>query len=76
MFGDVLSFFLNLWNAWASLFDALPHGDPYIAFVVLFTIFCLIGWTVPKIQARIQRSRGEDLPFQQLERVARCLNIR
>ncbi len=76
MFSAVLNFILKMWNTWASLFSDLPQGDPYIAFLVLFALLCMVAALIPKLHVRILRFRGKDLPTDQLERVARVLNIR
>jgi len=76
MFRTVLFAILDLWNAWASMFAWLPQGDPYVAFVVLFALICIAVALLPRMHLRVLRLRGKDLPTDQLERVARVLNIR
>jgi hypothetical protein len=52
----ILGFIKSLWMSWASLFYGIPHGDPYVAFVTLFMVFCIAIWAVQKICAhRIEK---------------------
>lgn len=43
MYTPTVIFIQKLWLAWANIFNFMPFGNPYIAFIVLFfVIFGLI----------------------------------
>ncbi|MBT3557263.1 MAG: hypothetical protein HOC63_14785 [Rhodospirillales bacterium] len=78
----ILSFIKSLWWSWASLFHGIPHGDPYVAFVVLFIAFCVATWVVQKIcnHESSQRSQRFDNSFyndeDRFKTYCKVMNIR
>jgi len=76
MINGIIDFLFSLWSKWASLFAGYPQGDPYIAFVALFSLICIAAALVPKLRLRLDIWRGRDLPDDRWERLARVMNIR
>ena len=76
MISGIIGFLIGLWAKWASLFSGYPQGDPYIAFVVLFSLICIGIALLPKLRLRFDKYRSRGLPDDRWERLARVMNIR
>ena len=54
MYTPFVIFLQKMWFAWASIFNPIPYGNPYIAFVVLF--FVTIGLVALILNIRWHRT--------------------
>ncbi len=42
---DIISYYIEItWSSWSSLFSSLPYGDPWLAWISIFSLCFFIAW--------------------------------
>ncbi len=75
MFTSSVIFIQKLWLSWANMFNGIPNGNPYVAFIVMFLIISVLIYLSLNIKWRFRSRKTIFKNKSQIEIIYKVMNL-